>query len=695
MTKDNPLTQEKEREVELRGKKKRDFTHELKSLVDKDFNSRKGRQRHLTEIYKRRYQIRENPVFPFPGSSSIIPPLIDMEIDKQKPPLMNLLNANPIVSFIPQDAEASGRTEASEAQMQWLLTTRMRDFKDNIEMGVDFLKMNGYTIIKTMWDWQTRISTETININQFSPEEQQGLVALNAQLEQQPEFQDQFDEALSGLIIDKFGIDTEDPVDQKAFDKIFDFLTKIDDKDSITVKRNTVIYGAPYVYPVDNLFFVPQFGAKRLQDAERLTEVMFQSVNDIKMKGLDGTYEKAAVDKLMKLREEGFKDETKASSRTPTELESEKAQREGVNFSREDHPNDMEIWEIYTLYDIDDDGVKEPVVVTMQPDHEIVLKMIELPFANGKWPFVQIKNEITDDRFDSARGLPEILDQLDEEIRFNRRAKINGMMIANAPTFKYRIGSNINPNNFQWIPGQFYPVMDMNDFEPVVIPMKDASYDNEENILRNWVESRLGSVESALTRPTGLNEPRTRAEIEQVAALGQQALSISINRFQRGMKEVYDMIWDLWIQFGPEEVFVPMSGGAVHKMSKYEIAGNFDLVPTGTIGNSNPGQEAQRALTRVQTILQLKQQGAEAMSGHAFELDIGAAIIDMFNKDDIVTASKVVRTLDDEERQKRIKADQERQQRIQAAEENQPMTVQEMRRLQKEAPFSENQRIQQ
>jgi len=704
----HPFEIEKDKNIVLGPKKLDEHVKELIDKVESDINARSGLANKLKKWFRRRHQLDfQDPRMPFSGSSRFTPPLIDMEVDKSKPPLMNLINANPVVTFRPNNAESVERADYAEEQMQWLLFSRMRDFEKQYEIGTDHFGQNGWVYFKVIYEWRTRISKEIIRKDRFS-EEQKNIIFQAVFIMENPEAVPETQPAevlpegeepidivertkilFESFLEEEFGLSTEDSADVEAVRKLKKFFSS--DQQQVTLSKREVFQDAPVMESIEPMFLVPSRGTRDLRDTERITEIKFYTKNDIAMRGRDGFFDPKAVKQLLRELDDADK---KTSSRNSTvmALEVEKSQLEGVNLESIDDDL-IEVHEIYHYFDIDGDDIQEKVVMMVQPDHNIVLKFIELPYDDGEWPYVQIKREEKDNRESSSRGLPEILDQIDREIIFNHRMKANGMMIANAPTFKFKINSNIQPGSFKWIPGQFYPVMDMGDIEPLVIPSHDRSHDNEENILINWVERRTGSVEAALTRQGTLNEPRTKAEIDTISAIGQQNLTLTLKRWQRGMSEVYRKIWSRWMQFGPANIIVRLSSGRVQPMTKNQVNGEFDIVPSGTVGNSNPALLAQRAMARFQLMLQLTLQGGSKLLGNKFGLDLAAAFMDAMNKDDPVMAQKLLPPLPDTQTQQLNQQESAFQADIRAAQTNQPLSMERLERVIKASPFGKQQAV--
>jgi len=266
--------------------------------------------------------------------------------------------------------------------------------------------------------------------------------------------------------------------------------------------------------------------------------------------------------------------------------------------------------------------------------------------------------------------VPEKLDDLEKEITVQHRAKLNAMAISTAKTFKYRAGSNINPSNYRWIPGQFYPVRSMDDVQELVVTPPDINLEREEQILRTWAEQYMGSADFGLANPlSSLTEARTAQEIRAIQASARQALSLRGTLFQKAMGDVYNELFDLWHEYGPEEVWVKVTGSEPMRFTKEDLQGDYEFIPTGVIGETDRALEASKALSRIEVLLRAQQAGI----GDEFEFMFGEAILDWLEKDDVRVARRILRRRRPEEVQAIRQQRAQQQQAEEAARRNEAM----------------------
>jgi hypothetical protein len=448
------------------------------------------------------------------------------------------------------------------------------------------------------------------------------------------------DQALEAEIKLEFGLDPDEKEDQDAIKGIMKMMKK--QKGEVEVRYLEERINEPYISAVPTYDFIVPFATRGLQDADRCTHRMFMSRDRLREVSRNHNWNKTAVDNVL---------ENGQSTRSDhdNDVEQRKRFREGIgDLTHGDSTDSVEVWEIYAKF-YHDDGKVERLVVTCNPKEKEFFRIKQLPFAHGKWPFVQFPFEPNDARFHSSRGIPRKIDDQDKEITVQHRAKLNRMLIANAPTFMYRMGGKINPNTIHWKPGEFIPVISMNDLQPVQIPNLDMSFEREENILRTWVDGHLGTFDSAIVDQGNLSEARSATEIEAITAQARNALTVRGTIFQERIKELHGMNWDVWIHKGPREFEAIIGGVAPKVYTRREIQGDFDIVPVGSIGEYSKTAEAQKARNRFLESLQIP----DEVLGIGWELNRGALYQDYLSKEDEKTARIALRQLTPEEIQRK------------------------------------------
>lgn len=699
--------------IELRSRRTLDFVAEQIRKIEGDINDRSSWLETKLHFFRRRYGLEwRNPIYPWEGSSDIVMPLIDMQIDRLKPLFTNLVfRAKPPVTFLSDTKQGMQNAANNEMFFDWLIRVGSPNFKREIVLGVDDMLECGVGVWKTGWQYETHRSPETLTrsrlplalrnmvVSKRANKADSALIEL-AQAQtganiMTPRRFDELKTQISELLQIHYQLDPDDPLDSQAMSDIMSWL-RAGAEGSLRVKRRDVFVDAPRLVAVHpNDFVVPEH-TNDLEDAERLVHIMFMTERQLEQSVRDKGWDKKAVKELVdsrKQRATGSK--TRGKGIFTDRMRQEEAFREGVS-TTQSRDALYEIWEISTWFTRREGAPHEKSVFLTTPEmHEVIFKAHHYNRPSGKWNFHATFFEVNNRRYYSSRGVGEKMDDLDAEITFQHRAKLNRATIANSPTFLVRQGANINSANWRWLPGQFYPVQNPQlDVAPLIVPNLDISFDAEQDTLRRWAEQLLGSADLALSSNQATQEARTAEEIRAIQAVARNALSLRGEMFQATMTDIYNEFFDMWHEWGPDEIWVQVTGEDPLRFTKEQLQGDFHLIPSAKIGEQDEALEAQRKLARVQVLLQVAQSGA---MGDEFELDLPTAILDWLESEDLRAARKIVRRRDPDEIQAIRAQRAEIQRRREMLEANAPQTPEELEEtlkfIEKESPNEGRQRI--
>jgi hypothetical protein len=664
----------------VQSQRTRDFVKELVTKVQAVQSSRMGWTQKCDHYRRRRYGMEfRNPTYPWPGSSSIVPPLIDKKIDELKPSYVSLVTAvKPPVTVLtikPEDQENGSNVEL---WFEWLLKFGSPSFVEQVILATDDLLEIGRGILKSVWHYETARQKETVKPSQL-PDRLRSLIvtdrdtqaadAMHAMSAPAPgqsrnsfvltraEFDERRD--LIGKIVEReFDLDPDEAGDKEAISQVLRWM-RGGAKEPLNFSHRDVRINVPGVIAVSPKNLIVPEWTTDVESTEYLAHQMWFNEHQFRQRAADSGWDPAAVKQI--LEKKAFTGEKNSSA--PFDIErADEARRAGVWYTADQQ---YEVHEAFTWFSAGPGQPDQKVVILYCADApEIPLKVFSYQRPSGKWPFHTATFEMNKPRWYSPRGVPEKLDDLEFEIIQQHRGKLNRMTIANAPTFTYRVGQGINPANYKWIPGQFYPTRNPDDVRPMVIPNLDISFEKEEQILRTWVEDYLGGVDFGLANPlSSMSEPRTATEISAIQGRQRQSLSLRGLLFQRMMQGVYREMYDLWMLWGDPQVYIELTGGVPVKLTKEEMQGQFELVPTGTIGEQDPQMETQKALARIQLYMQAKSSG---LLGDEWQIDLGQALLDWAEKDDVRAAKRILRKSTPEEMQAMQQA---RQQAMQAQQQ--------------------------
>lgn len=633
-----------------------EFIGKLKKEVDKDQTSRMDWVKQRQENWKRRYAVLDRNVdYPWRGASSIVVPIADMTIDKVKAQLLSLITGvSPTFHFIANNPASVDTAADAEAFFEWLLKTGTPDFIWQMTIATDDMLQGGFATVKTTWEYETELETTLIELKRL-PGRLRGLHVLpnatEAQAQQivqatggkvQPMTKERFDAMapqIKQAVMEGWDLSEDDKVDKKAIDQIMRFFRSGEMSTVVTYRVATK--NNPCVQAVDpiNVIVPPWTGL--MSGASRITHRVFLSEEQLMQRVDSANWNEEAAKLILSTKaNRGRRDDLD----NMTGYNEDRSYREGIfDYDYEDL---MQFYETCCYFDFEGTGRARKATLIWHPASRIPLKAVPFPYDHGKWPWTYIPFELNDARWYSPRGIVEKIKDLDEEITHQHRAKLNRMTIANSPTFKFKRNSGFNPGRIRWVPGDFYGVQRMDDFEAVQMPNLDISFEREENILRSTIENYVGTPDFAITGPEAGSSTRTAREIDLIAQRSQTALGYRSTLYQTGMKELGGQIWDLWNQYGDDKVFINVANGEPKHMTKAEIQGDYDLIPVGSIGSSSPAQEEQKALIRLQAIAQF---GPLVEQDPSIEINYGQALLDYLMKGDRVSSKRVIRRRSPEE----------------------------------------------
>lgn len=639
------------------------FLELIRKQVESDDAERIPWVKKLDHFRNRRY-CREfrNPEYPWPGSSSIVMPLMDKKIDELKPHYVNLITgAKPPVTILSADKESQKNAPNVELWFEWLIKFGSPRFVEAAILCVDDLLETGRGILKTGWIYEARPAPEILSYERLPERIRQLVITRDGNADElhrmtagrvpvlSPDDLDELRPAIGEILKKEYEIDPNEPKDKAAFEQTMAWI-KGGAKKPIRIERMDVVKNVPGIFAVKPQdLVVPPNSPSDVERCERLTHKMWFSEVELRQRAKSGKWDASVVNKIL----EGRNSKNKAGRDVRYSMaEADQALREGVSNSEVDlyQVNETCLW--YSR----SEGQPEKKAVMLWSDEceDGALSFREYSRPSGKWPFKTATFEFNKDRWYAPRGVPEKLDDIEYEILQQHRYKLNRQMIATAPTFKFRPGRGINPSIWRWIPGQFMPTNDpTGDVIPVQMPQLDAVFEREEQVLRAWCEEYLGGSDFGLSNPLStMSEPRTATEIGAIGDRARQSLSMRGLIFQRMMQEVYGECFDLQVVHGSKEVWIRVTGGADPiRLTKEDMQGKFFFQPTGTIGEQDSRQEEQRAIGRIQLLASLK-----PMLEPKYEVDMGELVADWLKKSDLRLSKMVLHERTDEEVSKILQA---------------------------------------
>lgn len=619
------------------------------------------------------------------GNSNIVLPLIDKKIDELKPQYVNIIAAaRPPVTVHAIQPDYQSKAKNVELWFDWLVHHASPNFVEETILGVDDCLETGRAIIKDYWHYETRPAPSCLKAERLPPRLRQLVVVKDAQqadlqfaraggpgsgmaVMTPPQFNALRDQ-IKAIVQEEFDLDPEESADKKAIEDILDWL-KGGAKGELYFNSRDVVVNVPAIRAISPIdFIVPENATTDIEDMERMTEVMYFTPQQLRNLAADQKLNKGAVDELLARRSKGKVDDDRGGT---TGVNNQKRIMEIRQDNREGLSGDgaedlIEVWRTSSWMTVEGGRDRKVVIMLPRDNRDLPLQFKAYNRPSGKWNYHSYSFELNKRRWYSPRGIPEKLDDLEAQMTATERAKLNRNAIVTAPTLKYKPNRLINPATWKFIPGQMFPTNDPhNDVVPLEMQNIDLVFDSEIEKLRTWSEDYIGGPDYGLAESGSMSEPRTAEEIRAIGSKARMSLSMRGLQMQLCYKKIWGEFFDLWHSVGPETVYVRVTGGDEPiKLTKEELQGKFFFQCTGTIGTSDPQYEAQRAQARLIILAQLK-----PLAEPQYEINLGEAIADWLEKDDLRLMKRVVRKRSPEELQ------QIEQQMQQAAAQQQAQEV--------------------
>jgi hypothetical protein len=576
---------------------------ELYAFIDKKIQTSIGNtqvwENNQDKWHKMRMRIKKAKTFPFVGCSNIRMPTLEIKIRKVKAALVNVIfGIRPVVQVIPSP---QGKWETAQKIEKFLdhLIMDIIKVKPKAIVAIDQTLEKGFYLLKPFWNIEINTRTENYSLDDLSIDEALQLYDLAVT-----------PEMMRKGIIDKFDIDMADDVaedNEIAIDKAIDEI--LAGKTEIELIVQDVLYNFPDVALCSpERVYAPTDGGYNPQELTWICHEFFMPINKVKDNARFKGWDMEAVNDIT-----SYQGATKDSDWKEKLTDISKDQREGIE--RLNNASELvKIREWYGWHDLKGKDDYEKVVITLAPEFSKTLNKRCLPFDNGMFPFVKTYYELTDDRWFSHRGLPEIIEDIVKEIDIQHMQKIDQQTIRNAPMFVYRAGM-INPNLVQFIPNQGIPVNGANPLRDTIDvlnnnnPNVEYSYDKEQMILESKIEELVGQIDFTLQSMINKRQPRTLGEVNQQVQNMQMVFSLDADMFIENFALLFNWIWDLWCQHGEDEYEFKYFGmdaadprGETIKLTKEEIQGKYKITVRGNDQNTNPQVKQQKASQILQAV---------------------------------------------------------------------------------------------
>lgn len=585
-------------------------------------------EQNQVKWHKMRMRIKKVKNFPFVGCANLRMPTIETKIRKLKAALVNVIfGVRPVVQVIPTPAGTFDNARKIEKFLDHLICD-VADIKNKLIISIDQALEKGFSILKPHWCYEEIKRIETLHIDDFSIEEIQAIHHPSVNTEM-----------LIGMLVDHLQIDMSDNVrteNLKELERVAKEIHAGAESIKFTVCDVTKNYPDADIC-MDERIYVGTDSGYDPQGCQYIIHEFFMPMDTVKKNADIKGWDTSSVEEVWSKKSVNLENKN---------IQMSKDLREGI--TRLQNGDELvKIWECYCWYDINNDGEKEKCVVTMAADFNKILRKSTLPFYNAKWPFIKLFYELTDDRWFSHRGIPEIIEDIVKEIDIQHMQKIDNQTIRNTPMFLYRAGM-VNNKVVQFIFGQGLPVSGMTPLQDVMQPVNNAnsqvefSYEREQMLLESKIEELVGQVDFTLQSMINKRQPRTLGEVQLQTQNQQMTFSLDADMFRGQIEELFNWFWELWCQYGDdayEFAYFGKEGWEEIKLSREEVQGKYKVTVRGNDQNTNPQvrlQKAQAILAGMENPL-LLQMGVVTPQNVANALKLVYQELDIPNWQELVT----------------------------------------------------------
>lgn len=468
-----------------------------------------------------------------PGWSQVVSPLVYESVEGMKVGLDQLFTSSDFFAVkVGEDSEAGERIRKL---IRWNIFEAQYGARQ-VRWWLDSCLKYHYGVMKVFWDSETRedtIDIERIGVDDVMQLEQlmqQGyeLAKFNEVVEQEPVF-------------DEFGL----PVGTQ------DVISALE---NVKMVKERPVFLGPRILAVDpeEFFYTPD--SPELDKCRIVAHRVQKRLEDVKRGEMAGYYRKGSYKKVAEQLGGGSEiPENDADYRYDSVgLSSPELQDNYVDSERVVLPSArVDLWEIYTSLDIDNDGLLEPVIIHMA--HDVVLNIVENPY---KRPPFRMARAIESPWKMEGVPYPQSLEQLQVEITQQTRMWNNacgnavyGSLLTDDQQLadqwaRRKVGDALISSG---------STIGQKKYEFLKAPPPDAS------ILKaiEMTEGRSERISGVTRYNQGIDANslnKTATGIQTIASLAQQRQKYMANVIAESWKDVIEDVVECFKMFGKEHI---------------------------------------------------------------------------------------------------------------------------------------------
>ncbi len=399
------------------------------------------------------------PAFPFEGASDVRSRLVDRTI--------NELVAMCVTTFDRCQVKIKG-TEFSDSEiastanilMSWLLESRLRaDLRKEAELLAQFTHQYGWSALNVIWEQETGTRFQTIRLDELEQVVAQAVQANpNTSIKDLPDaIKDPKKQQYATDLICMYMKDLDPKMVYKAIKELReDGMTRIPE---VFISKNQPLLVA--LKPYDEISFPPE--TIDIQKARVVFRRVYVSEVELRSMAAQDNWDETFVEEVM--RSKGMQSSFNDPNLVPTAAL--------INYQVSRNDNLVEIIYAYSKA-LDKDGNQGVYQTIFAPNYgsSKFAKHGLLGYAHNKYPFVIYRREALRRSVVDSRGVPEIAQTDQEEVKTQHDSLRDRTAFSTMPPIlvKKRLGG-IN----KIAPGIHLPVTSMDDYKFMPAPSGDAN----------------------------------------------------------------------------------------------------------------------------------------------------------------------------------------------------------------------------
>lgn len=587
---------------------------QIKELVERirDVDSANhGWLQNQLEYIKARFGKRRKKKVPWVGASNINVPLTDGIVRRWRPGIAALiLDANPVAFFTAREETDLEPARVVEPFFTWLFVEHMQTASELMKL-VDLIANRGHAYVREGWRYETDKEARIASAASLFPNGLEDFVLRKQQVQSGQERAQQI--SPEALVAQKLAEEYDlNPEDEQEGPMLVEAAQKlVEGARNVRLIFEKVIHDRPdwgALDPINTIveqtgnpetadFFVIIHKMSRDQLVRMAADQEFDTAQTMKVVEAMSDSQRTSFARVASSGGTGG-----ASMRQQiSDFMDRRAGQLSTEAVRSRSPR-TPVWEVFCKLDLDGDGVRERAKMWYSAEFNEPLATSPYAFPFTPWPITLYKFEPHAERPIDSRGIPELLAELQKLVNAFHNARVDAAQILLAPVFARRSMANDFSQTIQWRPGAIIPVQNANDIQPIQHDLRILTgLLQEEQSNQRLAETFIGTFDATISNLQQTSERRTAAEINAITQLATNVFGLDARLFQEAMGRSFKKIWQLWQEFGPEEVFFRVQGEPQPRLArKSEINLSYDIAPAGTPLSTNK----QFLLANMERILQ-------------------------------------------------------------------------------------------